>query len=82
MIDFTIETCSNTNLDVQIFNFDTNQFTTVYDVNFTGSTVDLGALSTCEDSGGIYNGDVLLDSQDVVENFGLFILSKLMYIFI
>lgn len=72
MIDFAVETCSNTNLDVQIFDFDTNQFTTVYDVNFTGSTVDLGSLSTCEDSGGIYNGDVLLDSQDDVDNFGLF----------
>jgi len=72
MININIEHCQNEPIDVQIFDHDSGQWTIIYNVNLNGGTIDLGSLSTCEDSGGIYNGDITLSNQNDIDNFGMF----------
>ncbi|WP_127845279.1 autotransporter outer membrane beta-barrel domain-containing protein [Psychroflexus aestuariivivens] len=72
VIDVTVGGCSTFDIDIQIFDLDTDQFVVVDNIISSGnSTINLGFLSTCQDSGGIYNGNVTLTSQDEVDIFGL-----------
>ena len=57
-------------VNLQIFDFLANEWTIIRDVNLNGGTIDVGALSTCDNTGGIYNGDVILSSQQEVDDFG------------
>ncbi|MEM5566065.1 hypothetical protein WNY78_13165 [Psychroserpens sp. AS72] len=72
IIDVALQHCSPSTIPFQIFDFDSSQWTLQTDITLNGETIDLGSLSTCEDSGGIYNGDVTLSTQDEVNDFGLF----------
>ncbi|WP_047546040.1 hypothetical protein [Psychroserpens sp. Hel_I_66] len=72
IINFGVQYCNSYTKPIQIFDFDAGQLTVVNDVNFTGASVNLGSLSTCENIGDVYNGDVHLKNQSEVDNFGLF----------
>ncbi len=72
IIDIAISYCSETTTTLQIYDNDSGQWTIVYDLLLNGNTVDIGTVSTCESSGGIYNGNVVLTTQQQVEDFGNF----------
>ncbi|WP_298419854.1 hypothetical protein [uncultured Kordia sp.] len=59
------------NIDVQIFDYDTNQWAIYENVVLSGVDTNVGVISTCGDGGGIYNGDVTLLTQNDVNNFGI-----------
>jgi hypothetical protein len=71
-INFGVQTCANVieSFAVQLYDLDTNQWAAVTGVEMNGNPVDLGNLSTCEETGGIFNGDVILLTQTEVNNFG------------
>ncbi|TCK68768.1 leucine rich repeat (LRR) protein [Winogradskyella wandonensis] len=72
VLDIEIIHCIDSMVNIQIYDFDTNQWTIAYDVSVNGASVDLGNVSTCEDTGGIFNGDVTLRTQEEVDFFGNF----------
>jgi len=71
-INIAVQTCANVTetLPVQLFDFDTNQWTIVNDVLMDGNLINIGNLSTCDETGGIYNGNVTLLTQSEVSSFG------------
>jgi len=72
IINVSIQNCQVSTVNLQIFDFLANEWTIIRDVNLNGGTIDVGALSTCDNTGGIYNGDVILSSQQEVDDFGAF----------
>lgn len=72
IINVSIQNCQVSTVNLQIFDFLANEWTIIRDVNLNGGTIDVGALSTCDNTGGIYNGDVVLSSQQEVDDFGAF----------
>ena len=71
IIDISVQHCANENATLQIFDSNTGQWAYL-DVPLNGTSVEIGSLSTCGDTGGIYNGDVTLNSQEEVNEFALF----------
>ena len=73
ILNFGIQHCSINieTIDVQIYDYDTGLWSIVDGVVLNGDSWDLGMLSTCEDTGGVFNGDVTLETQEQVNNFGL-----------
>jgi hypothetical protein len=72
IINVSIQNCQVNTVNLQIFDFLANEWTIIRDVNLNGGTIDVGALSTCDNTGGIYNGDAVLSSQQEVDDFGAF----------
>jgi hypothetical protein len=71
-INYGIQHCSSVTTDILIFDLDTNQWTVANGVTMNGATIDLGMLNSCQATGGVYEGDVILLSQAEVDAFGLF----------
>jgi hypothetical protein len=71
IIDFGLQHCFPEDIVVQIFDADAFQWNIV-DITLNGGEIDLGMLSTCDDTGGIYNGDLTLSTQADVNDFGAF----------
>jgi hypothetical protein len=71
-INIAVQTCANVTetLPIQLFDLDTNQWTIVNDVVMDGNLINIGNLSTCDETGGIYNGNVTLLTQSEVNSFG------------
>nr|WP_321243249.1 hypothetical protein [uncultured Psychroserpens sp.] len=72
IINIGLQHCTTTTTLVQIFDFDTSQWTISNEITLNGETINLGSLSTCEDIGGIFNGNVTLTNQAEVNEFGVF----------
>ncbi|TXE16393.1 hypothetical protein ES692_12750 [Psychroserpens burtonensis] len=72
IINIGLQHCMITTTQIQIFDFETSQWTISNEITLNGETINLGLLSTCEDVGGIFNGDVTLTSQTEVNEFGQF----------
>ncbi len=70
IIDIAIPYCSETTTILQIYDNDTGQWTLIYDVPLNGNEFNVGAISTCGESGGIFNGDLTISSQNQLEEFG------------
>lgn len=71
-INMGVQHCTTETVTVQIFDLDTYQWAIENSVILNGENINLGTLSTCSNSGGIYNGNITLLSQDEVNNFGIF----------
>ncbi|WP_156168480.1 leucine-rich repeat domain-containing protein [Kordia zhangzhouensis] len=71
MIDIDVLTCATIieNLDIQLYDLDTGQWTILENIQMDGNPIHIGNLSTCTDSGGVFNGDLILSSQSEVDNF-------------
>lgn len=76
IINYSLQHCTEETKDIIVFDLDSNKFSNEYSapltINLNGASLDLGALSTCETIGGVYEGDVDLTSQAEVNVFGLF----------
>lgn len=71
IINIGYDHCSNSSVSIQIYDTETDRFA-IDEVLLNGSAVDLGSLSVCDNSGGIYNGDVVLSTQEELNDFGSF----------
>ncbi|QHI35705.1 hypothetical protein IMCC3317_10520 [Kordia antarctica] len=70
VINIGLQHCELLSTTIQLFDFDTSQWAILDNVPLNSSNYNIGTLSTCQDSGGIYNGDVTLLTQADVANFG------------
>ncbi|PTX62189.1 receptor L domain-containing protein [Kordia periserrulae] len=71
-ISISLTNCDTMTVNIQIFDFDSNQWTFLENVALDGTTVNLGTVSTCEDTGGTFNGNIVLATQEEVNDFGGF----------
>ena len=71
IIDIDVLTCATVieSLDIQLYDIDTQQWTILENVQMDGNPLNVGNLSTCTNSGGVFNGDLILSSQSEVDNF-------------
>ncbi len=72
MINYSVQHCSNIDVDLQIYDFETNQWKIIEDVTLNGDVVDISSQSTCDDTGGVYNGNIILRTQQEINEFGQF----------
>ncbi|WP_298510945.1 hypothetical protein [uncultured Kordia sp.] len=71
-INIGLQHCESQTATLQLFDFDANQWTIIDNVPLNSQNFDLGTISTCDDFGGIFNGNVTLLSQQQVNEFGAF----------
>jgi hypothetical protein len=71
-IDIAYVSCASEVITIKILDFDTGLWSIIENVNVNGTAVDLGTVSTCDAGGGMYEGDVVLSTQDEINFFGLF----------
>ncbi|QHI35704.1 Internalin-A [Kordia antarctica] len=69
-INIGVQHCDNQIITLQIFDFDTSQWLLAHNIPLNEVDFNLGTITTCEDTGGIYNGNLTLSSQEDVDNFG------------
>ncbi|WP_046755478.1 leucine-rich repeat domain-containing protein [Kordia jejudonensis] len=70
VIDIGVSHCTTEVVTLQIFDYDTSQWMVADNVLLDGGNFDVGTVSSCTSTGGIYNGDVTLFSQSDVNEFG------------
>ncbi|EDP95902.1 hypothetical protein U8527_12290 [Kordia algicida OT-1] len=71
-LNYTIAYCAEDAYEMIVFDATNNEESDPINLNLTTTTTDIGTVSTCEISGGTFVGDVELNSQAEVDNFGLF----------
>jgi len=71
-IDYSFYYCAGGNYKYLIYDMDSSQSTTVTSVTLNQITSDLGVLSTCEETGGVYVGNLSIGNQEDIYNFSLF----------
>jgi hypothetical protein len=71
IINISTPHCANASAILQVYDSNTGQWY-AEDIVLNGNVIDVGSFSTCGDTGGIYNGDVSLTTQEEVNSFGLF----------
>lgn len=72
IINVGVQHCDDENVIIQVYNADSGEWAYVDNITLTGGTLDIGTMSTCGNTGGIYNGNVALTSQEEVDEFGIF----------
>jgi hypothetical protein len=72
IINYSISHCSNVAVDLQIYDFDSNQWVIIENVLLNGGTVNINTQSTCDNTGGVFNGNISLTSQQEINEFGQF----------
>ncbi|WP_298510943.1 hypothetical protein [uncultured Kordia sp.] len=72
IIDISVPYCDDTAATIQLFDFDSNQWTIIEDITLTQEPINLGNISACDASGGIFNGNLILSTQQEVNEFGAF----------
>lgn len=72
IIDISIPYCDDTAVTIQLFDFDSNQWTIIEDITLSQEPINLGNVSTCDASGGIFNGNLILSTQQEVNDFGAY----------
>ncbi|MGH1383956.1 hypothetical protein [Kordia sp.] len=72
IIDISVPYCDDTIATIQLFDFDTNLWTIIEDITLTQEAINLGNVSVCDASGGIFNGNLILSTQQEVNDFGAF----------
>lgn len=72
VLDYTFIHCTQSSYGIIIIDQDQNQSTGLLPLSITSDTTNIGALSTCEQQGGVFEGDVTLNTQEEVDTFGLF----------
>jgi hypothetical protein len=70
--DISIPHCSGSQVSIQVYDIDSDQWTLVEQIALNGGSVNLPTQNTCNDTGGWHLGSVILSSQEEVDNFGLF----------
>ncbi|WP_046755477.1 leucine-rich repeat domain-containing protein [Kordia jejudonensis] len=71
-INVGLQHCEIQNAIIQIFDFDTNQWNIVDNVPLNTQNFNLGTVSTCDDTGGFFNGNLRLSTQQEVNDFMTF----------
>ena len=72
VLDYTFVYCTETSYEIIIIDTDQNEDTGPLPVSITSEMTNLGTLSTCEQQGGVFEGDIILSSQPEIDAFGLF----------
>ena len=72
IIDISVPYCNDTTATIQLFDFDSNQWTIIENITLTREPINLGNVSGCDASGGIFNGNLILSTQQEVNDFGAF----------
>jgi hypothetical protein len=71
VVDFTIQHCIDTEFaNVQIYDFDSNTVSVTEGIPLGGNTFNIGNVITCDDNNGVFNGNVILATQQQVNEFG------------
>jgi hypothetical protein len=70
VLDYTFTYCAQTSYSIIIIDQDQNEDTGLLLVSITSEVTNLGALSTCEQQGGVFEGDVFLATQAEIDAFG------------
>jgi len=71
-LDYNLSHCNVLNYSMMIFDELSNTSTDIISLVLVEGVLGLGTISTCTTTGGIYNGDVNLGTQQEIDNFGLF----------
>lgn len=71
VLDYTFTYCAETSYNVIIIDQNQNQSTGLLPLSITSDVTNLGGLSTCEQQGGVFDGDVVLSNQFEIDAFGL-----------
>jgi len=64
--------CNTSVYKIIVFDLDVGQSSTPMVLNLNSSTVNMGTITACEQTGGTYGGSITLLTQSEVNNFGLF----------
>jgi hypothetical protein len=70
VLDYTFVYCTETSYEIIIIDQGQNENTGLLPVSITSEVTNLGALSTCEQQGGVFEGDVFLATQTEIDAFG------------
>ncbi|WP_370392246.1 hypothetical protein [uncultured Winogradskyella sp.] len=69
--NLNVENCSDVDyITVQIYDFDTGDWFTAEGIPLNSGTFSIDDVSTCDDSGGTFNADIILSTQNDVNEFG------------
>ena len=71
-IDIVYTSCSVDVVSIEVLDFNTSLWTVVQSVTEEGANIKLGTVSTCESNGGIYYGDVTLETQQEINDFEVY----------
>jgi len=71
-INYSFFYCSGDNYNYLVFDVDNGQSTIIEALNLNVGITNLGTVSTCQENGGVYVGDIKLYTQVEVDSFGLY----------
>jgi hypothetical protein len=72
MINVNLTHCDALTATIQLYDIDSDQWAILENIPLDEEVINLGNISTCESSGGIYNGNLVLSNQQEVNDFGVF----------
>lgn len=72
IIDYTLSYCSGHTYSIIVFDLDSGLSTGVLPLSITGNSIDLGSITVCSSSSGVFQGDLDLVTQADVDSFALF----------
>ncbi|MFD0963252.1 hypothetical protein [Pseudofulvibacter geojedonensis] len=70
-VNYPLLFCSGESYSYLVYDMDNNQSTTINSFVLNESVTNLGSLSACQENGGMHVGDVVLETQEEVNRFGL-----------
>jgi len=70
-LNYNLSHCSGANYNVIVYDYLSGTSTEVISLSLNGNDLDLGVISTCTNTGGVFSGDVELLTQQEIDNFGL-----------
>jgi len=72
LLNYNLSHCNAINFNMMVFDELSNTNTDIIPLTLVEGVLEMGTISTCTTTGGIYNGDVNLGSQEEINTFGLF----------
>ncbi|WP_299683070.1 hypothetical protein [uncultured Dokdonia sp.] len=70
VLDYTFIYCSQTSYDLVIIDQSQNQSTELLPITITSEETNVGTVSTCDQQGGVFEGDVFVSTQEEINAFG------------
>jgi len=69
--NYNVTHCIGANYNLIVYDYSSGTSTELITLTLEGDDLDLGIISTCTNTGGVFVGDVELTTQEEVDNFGL-----------
>jgi len=69
--NYNVTHCIGANYNLMVYDYSSGTSTELITLTLEGDDLDLGIISTCTNTGGVFVGDVELTTQAEVDNFGL-----------